>query len=250
MLRGLVLAAAIVGLIAAGLVGGQQSAAEAQAQQTASATRSFPPSGVEAGGQLVVTITVADYGGIGQLRETFHPDFTFVRSSPEATRSGETLTFNLVGDSSVSYTLTAPTTTGEKSGFSGTLEPAEGEGVGVGGPSSVTVSSPPAQQTASATRSFSPSGVEAGGQLVVTITVADYGGIGQLRETFHPDFTFVRSSPEATRSGETLTFNLVGDSSVSYTLTAPPPPPGKNPASREPLNRRKEKEWGSAALPQ
>ena len=110
MLRGLVLAAAIVGLIAAGLVGGQQSAAEAQAQQTASATRSFSPSGVEAGGQLVVTITVADYGGIGQLRETFHSDFTFVRSSPEATRSGETLTFNLVGDSSVSYTLTAPTT--------------------------------------------------------------------------------------------------------------------------------------------
>ena len=220
MLRGLVLAAAIVGLIAAGLVGGQQSAAEAQAQQTASATRSFPPSGVEAGGQLVVTITVADYGGIGQLREMFHPDFTFVRSSPEATRSGETLIFNLVGDSSVSYTLTAPTT-GEKSGFSGTLEPAEGEGVGVGGPSSVTVSSPPAQQTASATRSFPPSGVEAGGQLVVTITVADYGGIGQLRETFHPDFTFVRSSPEATRSGETLIFNLVGDSSVSYTLTAP-----------------------------
>jgi hypothetical protein len=43
----------------------------------------------------------------------------------------------------------------------------------------------------------------------VTISVADYGGIGQLTETFHPDFTFVRSSPEATRSGETLTFNLV-----------------------------------------
>jgi hypothetical protein len=59
-----------------------------------------------------------------------------------------------VGDTSVSYTLTAPTTSGEKSGFSGTLEPttpgsrsgfmgnlepAEGDGVTVGGPSSVTV---------------------------------------------------------------------------------------------------------------
>ena len=40
MFRGLVLAAAIVGLIAVGLVGGQQSA---EAQQTASATRSFSP---------------------------------------------------------------------------------------------------------------------------------------------------------------------------------------------------------------
>ena len=67
MFRGLVsavAAAAIVGLIAVGLAGGQQSA---EAQQTASATRSFSP--VEAGGQLVVTIAVDGYGGIGQLTE-------------------------------------------------------------------------------------------------------------------------------------------------------------------------------------
>ena len=74
---------------------------------------------------MTVTITVSGYGGIGQLRETFPADFTF-ESSPEGTRSGQTLTFNLVGDTSVSYTLTAPTTTETRSisGFSGTLEPA------------------------------------------------------------------------------------------------------------------------------
>ena len=223
MFRGLVLAvaaAAIVGLIAVGLAGGQQSA---EAQATASATRSFSPSEVEPDGTLTVRIRVDNYGGIGQLMETFPADFIF-ESSPEATRSGQTLTFNLVGDTSVSYTLTAPTTSGEQSGFSGTLEPAEGDGVTVTGPSSVTVLSPPAQQTASATRSFSPSEVEPDDQLVVTISVADYGGIGQLTETFHSDFTFVRSSPEATLSGQTLTFNLVGDMSVSYTLTAPTTP--------------------------
>ena len=214
-------AAAIVGLVAVGLVGGQQSA-EAQAA-TASATRSFSPSEVASGGPLTVTIRVADYGGIGQLRETFPADFTF-ESSPEGTRSGQTVTFNLVGDTSVSYTLTAPTTTETRSisGFSGTIEPAQGDGVGVSGPSSVTVLSPPAQAqaTASATRSFSPSEVASGGPLTVTIRVADYGGIGQLRETFPADFTF-ESSPEGTRSGQTVTFNLVGDTSVSYTLTAP-----------------------------
>ena len=192
------------------------------AQQTASATRSLP-SEVESGGTLTVTITVADYGGIGQLTEEFHSDFTFVESSPEVTPSGQTLTFNLVGDTSVSYTLTAPTTPGRRSGFSGNLEPAVGDGVTVGGPSSVTVSPPPAQQTASATRSL-PSEVESGGTLTVTITVADYGGIGQLTEEFHSDFTFVESSPEVTPSGQTLTFNLVGDTSVSYTLTAPTTP--------------------------
>ena len=56
--------------------------------------------------------------------------------------SGQTLTFNLVGDPSVSYTLTAPTTPLIKTGFSGTLEPAEGDGVTVGGPSSVQVGRP------------------------------------------------------------------------------------------------------------
>ena len=165
------------------------------AQQTASATRSFSPSEVESGGTLIVTIRVDDYGGIGQLTEEFPADFTF-ESSPEGTRSGQTLTFNLVADTSVSYTLTAPTTTeGSKSGFSGTLEPAQGDGVTVGGPSAVTVSSPQAQETASATRSFSPSEVEPGGTLIVTIRVDDYGGIGQLTEEFPADFTF-ESSPE------------------------------------------------------
>ena len=191
------------------------------AQQAASATRSFSPSEVAPDGTLTVTIRVDNYGGIGQLTETFHSDFTFVRSSPEVTPSGQTLTFNLVGDTSVSYTLTAPTTSGEKSGFSGTLAPAEGDGVRVGGPPAVTVTSPPAQQAASATRSFSPSEVAPDGTLTVTIRVDNYGGIGQLTETFHSDFTFVRSSPEVTPSGQTLTFNLVGDTSVSYTLTAP-----------------------------
>ena len=58
--------------------------------------------------------------------------------------SGQTLTFNLLADTSVTYTLTAPTITEtiSISGFSGTLEPAETEGVGVGGPSSVTVRVP------------------------------------------------------------------------------------------------------------
>ena len=219
MFRGLILAvaAAIVVLVAVGLVGGQQSA---EAQVTPSAFRSFSPSEVDPGGPLTVTITVADYGSIGQLTENFPADFTF-ESSPVATRSGQTLTFNLVGDTSVSYTLTAPTTTtGEISGFSGTLEPAEGAGVTVRGPTAVTVSSPQAQVTPSAFRSFSSSEVDPGGPLTVTITVADYGSIGQLTENFPADFTF-ESSPVATRSGQTLTFNLVGDTSVSYTLTAP-----------------------------
>ncbi|MCY4625608.1 MAG: cadherin repeat domain-containing protein [Chloroflexi bacterium] len=86
-------------------------------------------------------IAVANYGGIGQLVETFPADFTFVESSPSVTPSDRTLTFNLVGDTAVHYTLTAPAAAGRKSGFSGTLVPAEGAGVSTGGSSSVAVRS-------------------------------------------------------------------------------------------------------------
>ena len=114
MLRGLVLAAAIVGLIAAGLVGGQQSAAEGTADSVGHQVVLPLPPRSGGGWPLVVTISVADYGGIGQLTETFPADFTFEEVVARGERSGQTLTFNLVGDTSVSYTLTAPTTTGRK----------------------------------------------------------------------------------------------------------------------------------------
>ena len=213
-------------------VGGPSSVtvSSPQAQQTASATRSFSPSKVDPDGELVVTITVADYGGIGQLTETFHPDFTFVRSSPEATRSGETLTFNLVGDSSVSYTLTAPTTPttpGRSRVFSGNLEPAEGEGVGVGGPSSVTVLGP------HATRSFSSTRVGPSGQVTVTITARNYGSLGAVVERLPNGFAYVSSAlayvEQHTAYVEKLkmeltflTFALLDpNTSLMYTVTAP-----------------------------
>ena len=84
--------------------------------------------------------------GLGQLTEEFPAEFTFDESSPAVEPSGQTLTFNLLADTSVTYTLTAPTPTEtiSISGFSGTLEPAETEGVTVGGPTAVTVLSPPA----------------------------------------------------------------------------------------------------------
>ena len=202
----------LLAVVAAGLLVGPR---HSDAQQTASATRSF--SSVEADGQLTVMIDVANYGSLGQVQETFPSGFSFVSSSPAATRSGQTLTFNLLGVNSVTYRLTAPATAGSVSGFSGTLTTQDGTGVSVGGPSSVTVS--PAQQTASATRSFSS--VEADGQLTVMIDVANYGSLGQVQETFPSGFSFVSSSPAATRSGQTLTFNLLGVNSVTYRLTAP-----------------------------
>ena len=80
----------------------------------------------------VLDPVLSRYGATG-VRRYFRADAAFAKpadftfeSSPEGTRSGQTLTFNLVGDTSVSYTLTAPTTTETRSisGFSGTLEPA------------------------------------------------------------------------------------------------------------------------------
>ena len=58
-----------------------------------------------------------------------------------------------------------------------------------------------AQEGPSATRSFSPTMVEAGGEVVVTIRVANYGRFGGVTETLPDGFAYVSSTLEG-RSGQ------------------------------------------------
>ena len=51
------------------------------AQAEPSATRSFDPSTVEPGGQVVVTIEASGYGQAGGVTETLPEGFTYVSSS-------------------------------------------------------------------------------------------------------------------------------------------------------------------------
>ena len=88
-----------------------------------------------------------------------------------------------------------------------------------------------AQETPTASRSFSANSVDAGGQVTVTITADGYGAFGDVAETLPAGFTYSTSSlPEdqvtsdgQTVTGETVTFALLGGTpptTFTYTVRA------------------------------
>ena len=156
----------------------------------AGATRSFSPESVAPSGEVVVTINVANYGGVGELVETLPDGFTYVSTTHgDVVRDGQELSFSLVGETSFTYTVTAPNTPKDYT-FSGTLTDSSRNTHEVGGPP-ITVTAPP---DAGATRSFSPESVAPSGEVVVTITLANYGGVGELVETLPDGFSYVSTT--------------------------------------------------------
>ncbi len=109
------------------------------AQQSPSATRSFDPAAVAPGGQVVVTVTVTGYGSFGALIETLPAGFSFVSSThSDAVANGQEVSFTLFGDSSVRYSVTAPTAEGAYR-FEGTLRDDTRTDHPIGGASEVKV---------------------------------------------------------------------------------------------------------------
>ena len=206
-------------------VGGASSVTvEATAGQTPSATRSFDKKTVEPGGEVVVTIAVANYGQGGGVTETLPGGFTYESSSLAANEievTGQDVSFILQGTTSFTYTVTTSSTTGSHR-FSGTLRDFERDDYDVGGASSVTVEAT-AGPTPSATRSFDKRTVEPGGEVVVTIAVANYGQGGGVTETLPGGFTYESSSLAANEievTGQDVSFILQGTTSFTYTVTA------------------------------
>ena len=197
---------------------------DAPSTATPSATRSFNPATVAPGGTVTVTIQAANYGQAGGVTETLPSGFSYVSSSLSASQvneSGQNVGFTLQGDTSFTYTVTASSTPGPYD-FSGTLRDSDTNDHTVGGATSVTVQAP-GTPTPSATRSFSSTSVAGGGRVVVTIQVANYGGIGRVTETLPAGFAYVDSthgSAGVSVNGQEVRFTLQVDSSVAYTVTA------------------------------
>ena len=182
-----------------------------------SATRSFGSATVAAGGQLVVTIDASDYGAAGGVTESLPPGFAYVSTTIEdedeavqitgQVATGQTARFTLSGENSFTYTVTASSTAGSHS-FSGVLRDDDRNDHTVGGATDVTVEAVAGPR---ASRSFSPSPVSAGGQVVVTITAVDYGQAGGVTETLPAGFRYVSSSLEDAAvlvTGQTARFTL------------------------------------------
>ena len=181
------------------------------AQQAApTASRSFSPDPVDAGGQVTVTITAEGHGSFGDVAETLPAGFTYLYSSlpnDQVEDEGQTVKFALIGGTTTfTYTVTASNVERDHS-FVGVYSGVEPNfdafsGVQVGGDSSITVAAtttppdtgdgdtgdgdtgttPPDAGEPSASRSFSPDPVDAGGQVTVTITAEGHGSFGDVAE--------------------------------------------------------------------
>ena len=204
---------------------GPWSASLTATPSTRGGLRSFSPASVSPGGVVVVEVAVpAGYGSSGQVVETLPPRFTYVSGSLPDSRvqvTGRVITFTLAGEGRFTYTATAPGAGGSYV-FSGVLRNSQGEQVPVGGAFRIVVEAAP--PGVSASRSFSPASVAPGGEVVVTINAASYGVGGAVTETLPEGFTYVFSSlPDSQDSvtGQQVSFTLQGDTSFTYTVTAP-----------------------------
>ena len=106
------LAAALAVAAALAALTSQGAGAPAQASSH-SAVRSFGASYVVPGGELSVTVVMSGYGAIGLLVETLPPGFAYQGSdlddaAAEVDDDDNTVTFTLLGEESVTYTVTAP----------------------------------------------------------------------------------------------------------------------------------------------
>ena len=109
------------------------------------AIRSFSPSYVEPEGQLVVTIEANNYGPFGGVTEVLPPGFDYVTSSLDSSDINfvefpqhQEVNFTLLGVTSFTYTVVAPSTTGTYS-FTGVLTNSERGEVPVGGALTIAV---------------------------------------------------------------------------------------------------------------
>ena len=197
----------------------------AAAQSAPSATRSFSSTTVDAGADVTVTIRVRNYGGFGRVAETLPTGFVYKSSSLDDsqvdTSRGQEVRFTLQGDSSFTYVVTASSMVGAHT-FSGMLRDSDTNDHTVDGASMVTVRAAPGGP--SATRSLSPTSVETGADVTVTIRVANYGGFGRITETLPAGFVYKSSSLDDsqvdTSRGQEVRFTLQGDSSFTYVVTA------------------------------
>ena len=109
------------------------------------AIRSFSPSSAAPGGKVVVTVAASGYGTFGLIKETLPTGFSYVTSSLDDSEitlvespQQQEVTFTLLGVTSFTYTVAAPSAAGTYS-FSGVLRNSDLEEVPVGGALTISV---------------------------------------------------------------------------------------------------------------
>ena len=215
---------------------GESSVTVEQPSTSLSASRSFDTTGsVTAGGELEVTIDISgEYGGIGQVVETLPAGFSYVSGSSALVLDDitvdddgrEMVPFSLVGETTFTYMVAVSSGAMPPHTFSGVFTYGIDKDTVNIGESSVTVEQP--STSLSASRSFNPSAVPAGGGTVeVRVDVRNYENIGKVVETLPRGFSYESGSSALVldditvdASGRQMVpFSLVGETSFTYEVT-------------------------------
>ena len=197
---------------------------------SATATRTLPAEPVPADGRFTVRIEVSDYGIMGQVTETLPEGFSYTTTTlpqDQAEVEGETnsVKFYLLGETSFTYTVTAPASEGTYT-FSGILKDMDKKEYEVGGDTEIEVEEAEEEEEAepTATRTLPEEPVSAGESFTVEIEASHYGISGYVVETLPEGFVYVDYSGLKPGSAEvednTVEFELSGEPSFTYTVTA------------------------------
>ena len=187
------------------------------------AERTFLAVSADSGGSLSVSVSASGYGAAASIMETLPGGFSYVSSSlSEASVmvNGQVVTFTLLGDDSFTYTVTASSDAGDYT-FAGTIRSFDRISADVTGDETIAVNPP---VPASASRSFPAPFVEPGSEVVVTIGAVGYGPSALIEENIPESFAYVSSDIPGGAvevSGQAVSFILLGEDSLTYTVTAP-----------------------------
>ena len=187
------------------------------------AERTFLAVSADSGGSLSVSVSASGYGAAASIMETLPGGFSYVSSSlSEASVmvNGQVVTFTLIGDDSFTYTVTASSDAGDYT-FAGTIRSFDRIAADVTGDETIAVNPP---VPASASRSFPAPFVEPGSEVVVTIGAVGYGPSALIEENIPESFAYVSSDIPGGAvevSGQAVSFILLGEDSLTYTVTAP-----------------------------
>ena len=140
-------------------------------------TRSFPAPFVEPSSEVVVTITATGYGPSGLIEENIPEGFAYISTDlpgGAVETSGQDVFFIVLGEESITYTVTAPAETGSYT-FSGTLKDINKTEVDIGGDSDLLVGNPGIIITDDGIRTIgenTPYGVRIGDPIAATSAVS------------------------------------------------------------------------------
>jgi predicted RNA-binding protein with TRAM domain len=192
--------------------------------ESAVALRTLPAEPVSTGEFFTVRIEARGYDTFGNVIEKLPEGFCYLTSlldpgSVTVNKSTNTVKFILVDEASFTYTVTAHDEVGTYT-FSGELIDYDGV-YDIDGDTEIKVEESEEEREPTATRTLPEEPVSAGESVTVEIEASHYGIHGHIVETLPERFVFEDSARNPEVEDNTLDFELSGEPSFSYTVTAP-----------------------------